>query len=573
MDTFVKKWEICAHKEWNIISQKTKKEVEALKKHITKGCLSDIPKGGGTTRNEAFHRVLNAHFGKVSRIGIPLALALLTIIIYQHNCKISEKVHGKSQEPLSLLKKSSNDLSQSERFGVVRKDDSAKSCVDWITQKLGTSEDIDLNVEHIDLSEEVLELISVSDLVVLLQNAINLTHITDLMGKKTASSPLLDPLLFPFMSSVSNIIFHGHRSTTESSLLKHQERLDQITKAWKFKIHPILGDGNCFFSAVAFSLIIKEQEFIQHDPNFFFANSLETNDQKKLGMKLRELIVKEWKNNVNYYQDFVQCNVDEEADKFLQSGVYCGELGDTMVLALANALQVSIIVLSSIQYHPIINILPRQSIAPVSLFLAYNQYGPGHYDGLIEEDATLTQHGGTQPLQNAIASHCSCGKNDKNSKTHCHPKTHKYTSVCFCPCYNKKIGCSDHCRCKSCSNPIGKRTTVDHPPAKKRPRHIWQKPMKSSANFASKAGERINPGSRSLLEFFAMEQVFSHCINKEISSTAENIVTMVRLVVSHGCVLPLGEKSTSQVETFMREHEHNLYYYKTLCIAGLELED
>ncbi len=107
LDDFVKKWEACGvHEHWNnIITESTKKQVSALKKHVTKGCLSGIPKGAGTSRNEVFHRTLNMHFGRVSRIGIPLALALLTILIYQHNCKISEKVHNKSAEPLSLLRK------------------------------------------------------------------------------------------------------------------------------------------------------------------------------------------------------------------------------------------------------------------------------------------------------------------------------------------------------------------------------------------------------------------------------------------------------------------------------------
>lgn len=59
---------------------------------------------------------------------------------------------------------------------------------------------------------------------------------------------------------------------------------------------------------------------------------------------LRELTVMEWKNNVDFYQKFlVTSSVVQEADKYLQSGVYCGELEDTMVLALSNALQLVII--------------------------------------------------------------------------------------------------------------------------------------------------------------------------------------------------------------------------------------
>jgi hypothetical protein len=94
LDSFMRKWEMCTHGEWGVITENTKKEVLSLKKHVMKGCLSEIPMGAGTTRNEAFHRVLNTHFSRLSRIGIPLALALLSALIYQHNCKLQEKVTG-----------------------------------------------------------------------------------------------------------------------------------------------------------------------------------------------------------------------------------------------------------------------------------------------------------------------------------------------------------------------------------------------------------------------------------------------------------------------------------------------
>ena len=81
LDHFVSKWEVCRYGEWNIITENTKKEVSSLRKHVLKECLSGIPQGAGTTKNEAFHRELNTHFGRVSRIGTPLAFALLTISI------------------------------------------------------------------------------------------------------------------------------------------------------------------------------------------------------------------------------------------------------------------------------------------------------------------------------------------------------------------------------------------------------------------------------------------------------------------------------------------------------------
>ena len=61
----------------------------------------------------------------------------------------------------------------------------------------------------------------------------------------------------------------------------------------------------------------------------------------------------------------VSSNVRDEAEKFLKNGYYHGELADTMVLALSNALQVAIVVLSSISNHPVIHIVPRHIANPI----------------------------------------------------------------------------------------------------------------------------------------------------------------------------------------------------------------
>ena len=52
-----------------LLSDEAIEEIENLGGHIMKGCLSDIPVGGGTNKNEAFHRYVNQFFHK-SRMGI-----------------------------------------------------------------------------------------------------------------------------------------------------------------------------------------------------------------------------------------------------------------------------------------------------------------------------------------------------------------------------------------------------------------------------------------------------------------------------------------------------------------------
>ena len=79
-----------------IITEKCKKQIDALRVHMSRGCLSDIPPGAGTNRIEALHKTINPHF-RQSRIGIALSVALLSILLYHHNCKKSNTTIPRSR--------------------------------------------------------------------------------------------------------------------------------------------------------------------------------------------------------------------------------------------------------------------------------------------------------------------------------------------------------------------------------------------------------------------------------------------------------------------------------------------
>ena len=72
-----------------------------------------------------------------------------------------------------------------------------------------------------------------------------------------------------------------------------------------------------------------------------------------------------------------------------------------------HALKVSIIVVSSIPNQPIIRIYPRDVAIAIPVFVAFCQYGAGHYDADIIESAKVDK--AIQPGM------CRCGSNDKTS--------------------------------------------------------------------------------------------------------------------------------------------------------------
>ena len=90
-----------------------------MKVHARKGYSSDIDVGGGTIRNEAFHRYVNTFFHK-SRLGILLSYALMMTIIHQYNSKFRN-----SRKSIFVpVQKSVDNIESDEPMGIAQSNDS-----------------------------------------------------------------------------------------------------------------------------------------------------------------------------------------------------------------------------------------------------------------------------------------------------------------------------------------------------------------------------------------------------------------------------------------------------------------
>jgi len=93
-------------------------------------------------------------------------------------------------------------------FGVTPKD-YAIGKEHWLTSKLDVLSSIDYTLQTVDLpSDEVSELITVPELLQLIQNAINITHMSNSLQKLTGKSPAFNMKFLPFTSSVCSIFFN-----------------------------------------------------------------------------------------------------------------------------------------------------------------------------------------------------------------------------------------------------------------------------------------------------------------------------------------------------------------------------
>ena len=145
--------------------------------------------------------------------------------------------------------------------------------------------------------------------------------------------------------------------------------------------------------------------------------------------------MEEWCTVPHEYQNFVgdSCDVKEEAQKFMNRGYFFGPLGDTMVLAVANALGIQVIIFSSAHHYPLIYITPRVCKTSIPLYVAFNQGGPGHYDAVIASTCGPTP---SPPMTHTPSRRCTCGHNLKHYSTtkKCTAIEKRYTSIVLCPC-------------------------------------------------------------------------------------------------------------------------------------------
>ena len=136
LNSFTAKWKDVLYDEKHVLTRECIAEIEKLKVHINKRCLSGIPVGGGTNRNEAFHRYINTFFHK-SRVGIFLAYALMMTIIHQWNTKDNQS-RQPIFKPISLSASASEQHSELEKMGIIESERNENDSHIWFKMKIRT---------------------------------------------------------------------------------------------------------------------------------------------------------------------------------------------------------------------------------------------------------------------------------------------------------------------------------------------------------------------------------------------------------------------------------------------------
>ncbi len=284
---------------------------------------------------------------------------------------------------------------------------------------------------------------------------------------------------------------------------------------------------------------------------------------------LRQLAVKEWTDNAHRYEPFLCEGTDlkKEAKLFLNPSTFQGQLGDTMLTCLSNLLGIPIIVFSSMAYHTLFCVTPEVQLVSIPLMVAFNQYGQGHFDGVIPLPLQL---GSSSNVENMTS--CTCGKNDKSGGSHCSEIKYKYTTKISCPCLKAGEGCHAKCVCKNCSNNIAKR-----PPKtivkRQRHKHQWQKhEITKSIAFAEKKQERVVTGPPTKLEYFILETILSYCSENELEANSDIISSIynTHFLTASDQGLKLSPKSSSDIAKYLLHRRKSLATFAQLCTMQLK---
>ena len=144
-------------------------------------------------------------------------------------------------------------------------------------------------LSEIDLSPDIEEIVGIEEILEILQSSMHLNQLSKDLHETSDHSPLLNFKMVPFMSSVSCLF--ERIGGIESENGQHQKCLIDIVESWGFELIPVPGDGDCCFSALAFSILTQLHNIERRLPGF--GTNYDNSSIADVGKRLRRIAVDE----------------------------------------------------------------------------------------------------------------------------------------------------------------------------------------------------------------------------------------------------------------------------------------
>ena len=214
IDDFVKRWEEALQKD---NQEKSLREIENIRSHVKKGCVSGINPGQGMECSECLHQTVNKLLlCGATTIGPEIAIAVLSLIFYGINCK-------KQKNPIHL--------------------DNV-----WNTSDIDKSNLDDIPTNNIIVAENVRDMCNDTISALLLKNTATLKETLEEINKQSNDRSFATYDL-PVVQSVSA----KPLLTTENISASDQTYVDLLERNladFNLHIDPLKGDGDCVFRSI-----------------------------------------------------------------------------------------------------------------------------------------------------------------------------------------------------------------------------------------------------------------------------------------------------------------------------------
>ena len=385
VDDFIKRWSTFLSLEG---MNRALLEINHLKAHITKGCLSDIKPGEGTESNERLHNTLNKSLlCGATTVGPELAIAIISLIFYAINCKRDGRKHEQNSKivplapPFKLGTSTIDEKSthfNSESSQQVSLDSVWK--INKVDEQSATTEKVLVEIAVIEHIEDMYNE-TISNL--LLRNMANMHAILDIVNSD-CNDRCFNAYDIPIMqlSSLQQVLTNSSDNENNSGQL-HENTLQRNLACFDMVKDPVIGDGDCAFRAIV-TQMRKTIEWT--DRRSLFRERLTYlglgNDEDSDVLKLRQLFVDNVQSNDHYQMlsGIPSAELNAETERFREPGTFSGDIGDLVIKVCSDFLQIPILVVTSINGSPYVPFIPDETVTTKPIYIAFNAYGPGHYD-------------------------------------------------------------------------------------------------------------------------------------------------------------------------------------------------
>ena len=158
---------------------------------------------------------------------------------------------------------------------------------------------------------------------------------------------------------------------------------EALLSVYVFQRVEMLKERDCFFSAVAFQLQSRytSEEKDSRPCQYVHIVEIEADqsDLQNITQKVRAGTDRQIFFRANKCLNLDFSNGDQFENNFAKRTFLDCKFGNATPLALANILQVSLVIISSIENFPVIPVIPRETtLTNVPLYIAYQRVGTGH---------------------------------------------------------------------------------------------------------------------------------------------------------------------------------------------------